>query len=67
MTNFTRLSSYEAIRDPVSGAVVFTGTRGLQQAKARKRIVQERQKEQETIRELAKTVKALQEQVAELS
>lgn len=59
MSDFGKLASYEAIRDPVSGAVLFTGTKGLAQAKIRRKIVEERQKEQETIRELARTVAEL--------
>lgn len=63
MTDFNRLASYEAIRDPVSGAVLFTGTKGLAQAKVRRKIVEDRQKEQDLIRELARTVAELKAQL----
>lgn len=67
MADFPKLSSYEAFRDPSSGAVIFTGSRGYKQAKVRRKIVEERQKEQDTIRNLAKVVSDLQEQIALLT
>jgi hypothetical protein len=67
MTDFNKLSSYEAFRDPNSGAVVFTGSRGFKQAQVRRKLVEERQKEQETIRDLVKIVQDLQGQVIALN
>lgn len=66
MTDFNKLASYEAIRDPSSGAIVFTGSGGLQQAKVRKKLAEERQREQELIRSLAKAVRDLQQEVIAL-
>lgn len=60
MTDFTKISSYEAVRDPASGAVLFTGTAGLKQAQVRKAIAKERKKEQDLIRDLAQKVATLQ-------
>jgi len=65
MPDFNKLASYEAFRDPTSGAVVFTGSRGYKQAQVRKKIAEERQAEQETIRDLIRTVRDLQEQLNE--
>ena len=63
MSDFQKLNSYEAFRDPNSGAVIFTGSRGYKQALVRRKIVEERQSEQDLIRNLAKTVADLQLQI----
>ena len=63
MSDFQKLNSYEAFRDPNSGAVVFTGSRGYKQAVVRRKIVEERQKEQELIRNLSRVVADLQTQI----
>lgn len=67
MSDFQKLSSYEAFRDPNSGAVIFTGSRGYKQAQVRRKIVEERQKEQELIRNLSRVVADLQTQVEYLT
>lgn len=65
MPDFDKLASYEAFRDPSSGAIVFTGSRGYKQAQVRKKLAEERQKEQETIRDLVRVVRDLQAQLEE--
>lgn len=60
MTDFAKISSYEAVRDPVSGAVLFTGTAGLKQAQVRRQLAKERKREQDLIRDLAQKVAQLQ-------
>lgn len=67
MSDFQKLNSYEAFRDPNSGAVIFTGSRGYKQAQVRRKIVEERQKEQELIRNLSRVVADLQTQVEYLT